>query len=64
MTYYIQTTKYEFRVLSADNSTSEAKKQLNPGVNKADFVLGLLYLMAGVKFLLFIKKKGQNFFDN
>jgi len=40
------------------------KNQLNPVVNQVDLILGLLYWPGRVKFLLFLKKKGQNFFDN
>jgi hypothetical protein len=48
----------------ADNNLSPGKNQLNPGINQADFVLGLLSWAADVKFLFFLKKKEQNFFDN
>jgi hypothetical protein len=48
----------------ADNSYKVGKNPLNPGVNRVDLILGLLYWANCVKFLLFLIKKGQNFFDN
>jgi hypothetical protein len=53
-----------FNALDRQLADNSVKKQLKPGVNQVDSVLGLLSFTAFVKFLFFLRKKWQNFFDN